>query len=208
VTRPHRTLSLISNRATAQFKSGHCACAAVPSRIPGEDDARDCQMTRPPTEAGLAPVLFFVSGHVPPLLRDFDELFLDKGIARLLGALFALSRLGAVLFCLAYHWRFPVRPQHNELKATIDDVELAKSRGKTRGGSRVYQMLARHGAVETLRRLVKQPTEGLEFLVKIDRIDLAAETVALKYEAILDEDIIVLARLNLDIVMRDTRKGA
>ena len=35
-----------------------------------------------------------------PLLRDVDQLLLDKGIARLFGALFALQRLGAVLIGL------------------------------------------------------------------------------------------------------------
>jgi hypothetical protein len=55
--------------------------------------------------AGLAPVLFFVSGHVPPLLRSVDELLLDKGIARLGGVLFALSRLGAIFFCFGCHDR-------------------------------------------------------------------------------------------------------
>jgi hypothetical protein len=59
-------------------------------------------------------VLFFVSGHVPPLLRNFEELLLDKGIARLFGALFALSRLGAVFVCLGCHDRRPLRPQDNE----------------------------------------------------------------------------------------------
>jgi hypothetical protein len=53
-----------------------------------------------PNQGGLAPVFFFVGGHGVPLLRNVDQLLLDKGIARLFGALFALSRLGAVLFCL------------------------------------------------------------------------------------------------------------
>ena len=40
-------------------------------------------------------MFFFVSGHVPPLLRNVEDLFLDKGIARLFGEFFALSCLGA-----------------------------------------------------------------------------------------------------------------
>jgi hypothetical protein len=48
-----------------------------------------------------------MSGHVPPLLRDFDQLLLDERIARLFGALFALKRLGAILFSLACHLRRP-----------------------------------------------------------------------------------------------------
>ena len=48
-------------------------------------------------------MLFFVSGHVPPLLCNFEKLFLDIGIACTLGDLFSLARLGAVLFCLGCH---------------------------------------------------------------------------------------------------------
>ena len=51
----------------------------------------------------LPRVLFQMSGHVPPLLRNFDQLLLDKWIAGLFGPLFALERLGAILFCLARH---------------------------------------------------------------------------------------------------------
>jgi hypothetical protein len=77
-------------------------------------------------------VLFFVSGHVPPRLRNFEELFLDKGIARLFGALFALLRLGAVLFCLAYHCRFPVCPQHNELNGKEPFGQIRTQRNQIR----------------------------------------------------------------------------
>jgi hypothetical protein len=45
-------------------------------------------------------MLFFVSGHAPPLLGNVYHLLLDKWIAGLFGPLFALKRLGAVLFCL------------------------------------------------------------------------------------------------------------
>ena len=58
-------------------------------------------------------MLFFVSGHVPPLLRNFEELFLDKGIARLFGALLALSRLGAIFFCFGCHGSRLVRYMTN-----------------------------------------------------------------------------------------------
>jgi hypothetical protein len=44
---------------------------------------------------------FHMSGHVPSLLRDFDQLLLDKWIAGLFGPLFALKGLGAVLLWLA-----------------------------------------------------------------------------------------------------------
>ena len=57
----------------------------------------------PGERRNLPRVLFQMSGHVPPLLRDFDQLLLDKRIAGLFGLLFALERLGAILFCLACH---------------------------------------------------------------------------------------------------------
>jgi hypothetical protein len=63
----------------------------------------------------------------------------------------------------------------------------------------VYQMLRRHGAVGTLERLVTRPTEGLEFLKSIDRLDLSAEKIALdpRFRSILSEDIRRRARDNL-----------
>ena len=62
-------------------------------------------------------------------------------------------------------------------------------------------MLSRHGAIETLRRLVNRPvtTEGFAFLDRIGRLDLTAEEVALnqKYASIMPEDIVACARANL-----------
>jgi hypothetical protein len=58
-------------------------------------------------------VLFFVGGHGPPLLRSVDELLLEKGIARLFGALFALSRIGAIFFCFGCHGSRLVRYMTN-----------------------------------------------------------------------------------------------
>ena len=52
-------------------------------------------------------MLFFVSSHGSPLLGNVYHLLLDKWIAGLFGALFALSRLGTVLFCLARHSASP-----------------------------------------------------------------------------------------------------
>jgi hypothetical protein len=93
----------------------------------------------------------------------------------------------------------------HELEAEIRSTTLAytrlvaKQRGTKGVGSRVYQMLARHGAVETLRRLVERPTDGLNFLNSVDRLDLSAEKIALKrkYESIITEDIRARARANL-----------
>jgi hypothetical protein len=55
-----------------------------------------------------------------PLLRNVDQLLLDKRIARLAGALFAFSRLGAVFVCLGCQDRSPrltFRPLPAEIPA-------------------------------------------------------------------------------------------
>jgi hypothetical protein len=79
---------------------------------------------------------------------------------------------------------------------------LARRRGVKGVGSRVYQMLRRYGAVGTLERLVARPTEGLEFLKSIDRLDLSAEKIALdpQFRVLLSENIIWRARDNLSKV--------
>jgi hypothetical protein len=76
------------------------------------------------------------------------------------------------------------------------------------GGSRVYQMLANHGPVEVLRRLVLRPTEGLEFLDRNHALDLSAESIALdpKFAKIIPEDIRIRARANLAIIGCDPTK--
>ncbi|MFZ3178367.1 MAG: type II toxin-antitoxin system VapB family antitoxin [Methylovirgula sp.] len=76
---------------------------------------------------------------------------------------------------------------------------LAGRRGVKGVGSRVYQMLRRYGAVGTLERLVARPTQGLEFLKSINRLDLSAERIALdpRFRSILTEDILWRARENL-----------
>jgi hypothetical protein len=76
--------------------------------------------------------------------------------------------------------------------------------GTKGGGSRVYQMLGNHGAVEALRRLVMRPTEGLEFLVENDALEISAEMVALdpKFTTIIPEHIRIRARANLAIIER------
>jgi hypothetical protein len=76
---------------------------------------------------------------------------------------------------------------------------LARRRGVKGVGSRVYQMLRRYGAVGTLERLVARPTEGLEFLKSINRLDLSAEKIALdpRFRTILTESIRSRARDNL-----------
>lgn len=93
-----------------------------------------------------------------------------------------------------------------KLEALLRDSTLAYSRllARRRGvkgvGSRVYQMLRRYGAVGTLERLVARPTEGLEFLKSIDRLDLSAEKIALdpRFRILLSENIVWRARDNLN----------
>jgi hypothetical protein len=62
--------------------------------------------------------------------HDFEELFFDKGIPRLCGALFALLCLGAVLFCFGRHAITPVGvwPSDDERGrwATISRARLSK----------------------------------------------------------------------------------
>jgi hypothetical protein len=76
---------------------------------------------------------------------------------------------------------------------------LARRRGVKGVGSRVYQMIRRHGAVGALERLVARPTEGLEFLKSIDRLDLSAEKIALdlRFRSLMSEDTLARARENL-----------
>jgi hypothetical protein len=56
--------------------------------------------------------------------------------------------------------------------------------------------------VGTLERLVDRPTDGLEFLKSIGRLDLSAEEIALnpRYKSLLTEDILARARANLSKV--------
>jgi hypothetical protein len=91
------------------------------------------------------------------------------------------------------------------LRATTLDYTrlLAKHRGR-KGGSRVYQMLGRHGPVETLRRLVARPTDGVAFLHSIDRLDLSAEQIAIapRFKSIIPDDVRASAHENLAKVSR------
>lgn len=102
--------------------------------------------------------------------------------------------------------------QSNDKVSLVSDLEalmrsttldytrlLAKQRGTKGVGSRVYQMLRRHGPVETLTRLISHHTEGLEFLKSIGRLELSAEAIALtpKYEGIITEEVRARAQNNL-----------
>ena len=97
------------------------------------------------------------------------------------------------------------RSLERQLEALLRDATLvyarllARQRGVRGVGSRVYQMLKRYGPVGTLERLVARPTEGLEFLKSIDRLDLSAERIALdpRFRVLLSENIVWRARDNL-----------
>jgi|SRR5580704_2794642 hypothetical protein len=100
-----------------------------------------------------------------------------------------------------------------ELRATtLDYTRLrAKAEGKKNVGSRIYQMIRRHGAVDALQRLVNRPTatEGFAFLVKMDRLYLAVEAIAVKpkYASIVDEETRAIARKRLDGARGDGASG-
>lgn len=69
-------------------------------------------------------------------------------------------------------------------QATRDYVKLMEMETGKPSGSRIYQMLARRGAVDTVVRVVASPSEGLDFLADLEppRLDLAFETIALSPE--------------------------
>lgn len=75
---------------------------------------------------------------------------------------------------------------------------LEKINGKP-SGSRVYQMLARHGAAETLRRIIAKPTSGFDFLVANDGVELAFENLAVdpRFESIVDPETRRIAKERL-----------
>lgn len=83
---------------------------------------------------------------------------------------------------------------------TLQYVRLKAAATGKPSGSRVYQMLVRNGPVETLNRLIGEPTEGLHFLNQKDRLDLAAESIALKaeYVSIVNAATRARARENLE----------
>ncbi|YCI07036.1 hypothetical protein M1D34_31830 (plasmid) [Ensifer sp. D2-11] len=83
---------------------------------------------------------------------------------------------------------------------TRDYVRFRESQTGRKGGSRVYQMLARRGAVETMRRIMVNETEGFGFLREHERLDLAFEELAIKpkYASILGPQIVEIARDRLE----------
>ena len=60
-------------------------------------------------------------------------------------------------------------------------------------------MLVRHGPVETLRRLVAKPTEGLIFLRDQNRLELSAEHIVLdlRFLSVIPPEVRAQAEENL-----------
>jgi hypothetical protein len=79
--------------------------------------------------------------------------------------------------------------------------EQAKRQGKKTVGSRVYKMIADNGVMGTLRKLVERPTEGLKFLIRIEREDLAAENIVLdpRFSSVMPDDLKKRAKQNLRV---------
>jgi hypothetical protein len=75
----------------------------------------------------------------------------------------------------------------------------AKANGHKGVGSRVYGMLPKHGVIETLRRSVSKPTDGLDFLRRHGRLNLSAERLALdpRFADIIPEDIRAFAKARI-----------
>jgi len=94
-----------TQEATSPQKKARGRLNASPSRLRRRGVQRSDR--RQKDRGGLAPVPLVMSGHGPPLFRNADELCLDEGIVRLLGALFALQRPGAVLVGLTRRHGMP-----------------------------------------------------------------------------------------------------
>lgn len=87
-------------------------------------------------------------------------------------------------------------------RVTGNYVKLRERITSKPSGSRIYQMLARHGAVEVVRRMVEKRTDALSFVMEHGYPELAFESVALNPEfgSIIDEKTKRIARENLDLV--------
>jgi len=87
------------------------------------------------------------------------------------------------------------------LRATTLDYQRLKARqaNKRMVGSRIYKMIADNGVIGTLAKLVERPTEGLEFLMEIGRLDLAAEELVLnqRFRRIIPDDLRNKAERNI-----------
>lgn len=86
---------------------------------------------------------------------------------------------------------------------TVEYLRLrARDAGKARQGTRIWGMLKRHGVVETSRRLLSKPTDGLQFLKRVGRLDIATENLVLDpaFEPVIPADIRDRARANLQAI--------
>ena len=90
------------------------------------------------------------------------------------------------------------------LRATTLDYQRlqAQHQNKRSVGSRVYKMIADNGVVGTLEKLIERPTEGLEFLKREDRLDLAAETIVLNmtFSLVISDEMRAKAARNLAMI--------
>ncbi|PSO25198.1 hypothetical protein [Bradyrhizobium sp. MOS002] len=75
----------------------------------------------------------------------------------------------------------------------------AKVQGKPSVGSRVYKMIADNGVIGTLEKLVERKTDGLEFLIENNRLNLAAENLVLddRFKLVVSDEMREKAERNL-----------
>jgi len=86
-------------------------------------------------------------------------------------------------------------------KEAQDYVQLRREKLGHRTGSAMFRMIARwrDNPVELARRLVMHgPTEGLRFLAKQERLELAAEQAIIDFAEHMPKDVVAAARANLD----------
>lgn len=88
-------------------------------------------------------------------------------------------------------------PRPNAWATTKIYARLIAALENKQPGSRVYQMKAVHGAMETQ---FNRPTDGLLKLAGLDRLDLAAERLALDPRYAVVGDIRAAARRNLEAI--------
>jgi hypothetical protein len=90
------------------------------------------------------------------------------------------------------------------LRATTLEYQRlrAQHENKRSVGSRVYKMIADNGVVGTLEKLIERPTEGLEFLAREEKLDLAAETIVLdkRFSLVISDKMRAKAARNLAMI--------
>ena len=158
---------------------------------------------------------------MPPLhINDLSTINLVERLVAETGQ----SRTAVVLAALDHYAdeKFPhlkQAPDHSEPLATeaAQLVELehalrtitlhyqrlrAQHQNKRSVGSRVYKMIADNGVVGTLEKLIERPTEGLEFLAREEKLNLAAETIVLdkRFSLVISDKMRAKAARNLAMI--------